>query len=112
MIDWVRQPPTDGFKWLVNRGLSKDTTEYLVVKHAEQFPSEIDPWIRLDGGLRLFGFFAGSNLLLLSSRFLRTHLDGWVLLRGLGHRSLLYDGFRTEESSRSLGFGCVLPVVR
>ena len=41
LIDWAIGEPTEGFKLLVSKGLSELTAEYLVAKHAEQFPGAV-----------------------------------------------------------------------
>jgi hypothetical protein len=38
--DWATGTPTDGFKLLVEKGLTSLTAEHLVVKYAEQFSDE------------------------------------------------------------------------
>ena len=41
LIDWAMGDLTDGFKLLIEKGLPELTTEYLVVKHASRFPTEV-----------------------------------------------------------------------
>lgn len=41
LIDWTLGQPTSGFELLMKRGLPELTGEYLVVKHTDEFSTEL-----------------------------------------------------------------------